>query len=656
MNKALPTAVFLAVFAFFLIRTAPAAAPLDSAELAAAGSTLGIAHPPGYPLYVMAGRLWASLPAGNGALRLNVFSGFCTALSAAALSRFLLLYGAGFLGALTGAAALVLPLPIQRLSISAEVFGLHLFTLTLFIACLWSAVSLRSLRWLFAAAFMSGLGLANQHLAVFSLPLLAGGVWLLRKQFKAEHAPWFAFLFILPLLLYLYLPIRSLQSPALNWEEPSTWERFWSVVLRHRYGTLQLAQGAQAWTFSTVVGTQQLLGGLLWNALGPAWIAAAAFGAALQFKRDNRTFWGLFLLGLLSGPCFFAMAKLGPGPNARMIMERFLPTVLLVLAVWIGYAAGRSRWVGILALAGLLWHGPASWPQARAAFITHDLGMAHLRSLPKGSLLIAERADEVEFTLAYLHSAEGRRPDIRFLDANAGVTPSIYGQDYYGIWGPPRLRRREEIESRLINAWPGPAYYATLEPEMISIQRSRSGVLFQAKGPKTATDWTSVLAVRNRPSTEREALLLETFERLLAQDALEKGRTAAARRAILRSAGRSSEPGKRLQEAAAHAFAAGIFDLSAELGRRASGFERSVLTLTNLGAALERMGKPEEAVKVLNEAAEMDPSNRQTLFNLGAACWAAGDKKCALDAFRRNLAISPDDPAAKRWVLRLERR
>lgn len=48
----------------------------DSGELATAVDTLGVAHPPGYPTYILLGRLFAFLPFGEVAYRTNLMSAF----------------------------------------------------------------------------------------------------------------------------------------------------------------------------------------------------------------------------------------------------------------------------------------------------------------------------------------------------------------------------------------------------------------------------------------------------------------------------------------------------------------------------------------------------------------------------------------------------
>jgi len=107
----------LAFFSFLLlytVTTAPDVLPADSGEFQIVASLLGVAHPPGYPLYTLVGRLFTVLiPFGTAAYRLNLMSAFLAAwtltLLGAATRRWLLRLGAvpaaalmgGFMAALT---------------------------------------------------------------------------------------------------------------------------------------------------------------------------------------------------------------------------------------------------------------------------------------------------------------------------------------------------------------------------------------------------------------------------------------------------------------------------------------------------------------------------------------------------------------------------
>src|SRR5207244_3255003 len=59
---------------------------VDSGELIVAARFLGVAHPPGFPLYLMLAHLASVVPIGNVAARVNFASAFFAALAAAMLT------------------------------------------------------------------------------------------------------------------------------------------------------------------------------------------------------------------------------------------------------------------------------------------------------------------------------------------------------------------------------------------------------------------------------------------------------------------------------------------------------------------------------------------------------------------------------------------
>ena len=74
--------IFLLSFAVYLITLCPTVYVGDSGEFTTAAYTLGITHPPGYPLYVLLGKIFTLIiPFGNIAYRINLMSAFFGALS-----------------------------------------------------------------------------------------------------------------------------------------------------------------------------------------------------------------------------------------------------------------------------------------------------------------------------------------------------------------------------------------------------------------------------------------------------------------------------------------------------------------------------------------------------------------------------------------------
>jgi hypothetical protein len=74
--------LFLAFFSLYAFTLAPDLLPADSGEFQAVVPLLGVAHPPGFSLYVLLGKLFVTLVrVGSNAYRLNLFSAFTSAIT-----------------------------------------------------------------------------------------------------------------------------------------------------------------------------------------------------------------------------------------------------------------------------------------------------------------------------------------------------------------------------------------------------------------------------------------------------------------------------------------------------------------------------------------------------------------------------------------------
>jgi hypothetical protein len=73
--------VFLGGLALYWSTLAPSLLPGDAGEFQLVASLLGVAHPPGYPLYTLLGHLFTLLPMGDLAFRVNLLSAVIGALT-----------------------------------------------------------------------------------------------------------------------------------------------------------------------------------------------------------------------------------------------------------------------------------------------------------------------------------------------------------------------------------------------------------------------------------------------------------------------------------------------------------------------------------------------------------------------------------------------
>lgn len=82
--------LFVVSFVIYLLTLTPYICAGDSGELTTAIYNLGAAHPPGYPLYTMLGKIFTYIPVSTVAYRVNLVSAFCGALTIPFLFMFLL--------------------------------------------------------------------------------------------------------------------------------------------------------------------------------------------------------------------------------------------------------------------------------------------------------------------------------------------------------------------------------------------------------------------------------------------------------------------------------------------------------------------------------------------------------------------------------------
>src|SRR5438552_18411862 len=79
-------AVFLAALLLFSWTLAPTVTLTDSGELVVVAQGLGVAHPPGFPLWVILAHLASLVPLGNVAVRINFSSALFAALACSMLT------------------------------------------------------------------------------------------------------------------------------------------------------------------------------------------------------------------------------------------------------------------------------------------------------------------------------------------------------------------------------------------------------------------------------------------------------------------------------------------------------------------------------------------------------------------------------------------
>ncbi len=466
---AVALAVSLCALVTYVATLAPTVVGGDSGELITAAVTLGIPHPPGYPLYCLLAHLFTWLPIGSLAYRVNLFSAVAGAATAGLLA---------YLVALT--APFITPTP-RRLftvvasvttgliwawaptfwsqAIAAEVYTLHALFMTGYLVCLFQWAQESDPRWLYRSSFLVGLSLAHHHLTVVLLPTLLFQ-WLITAKTHPQFGPFRLALkslglLCLPLLIYLYLPIRSSMDPPIDWGHPNTLDTFLKHVFRWQYGGYKLAANLTAlvdphrlWNGSLLLGYASYL------TREYSWLLLAVpFGVTLSLRRLRLALPMTFIWFFGS---LFIWANIRSSASFHYLFDVFLATGEIVLMLWMGWGvlwvlerAGKTR-VGIAALVlGLclipILSAISNWSQVsrRGDYIAYDFSSRVLDLLPPHAVYFVYGDTDISCAI-YLRAVENRRPDVQLFDFNCGEifkdTPILWGYHKNPNLNPVALR------------------------------------------------------------------------------------------------------------------------------------------------------------------------------------------------------------------------
>ena len=412
--------------AVYLLTRAPGLYYTDTGELAAACTTLGVAHPTGYPLFTLIGHAWTLLPWASPIAGLTILNALIVAAGVTMLSLaardVLRLSGitndATTTYASVAAVGLFAAAGITWDAATAfEVYGLNILLLasTLFCTLRSSVDTDRATKWSVLAGLHAGMMLTNHVSSAFLMPGLLM-LWIMTSPAPAQRRTWKALaLVMLPaiatLALYAYLPLRSAQHPPIDWGGTHiSWHHFWYHIRGTQFGV---------WLFSD------------------ADAAGKNAGIAMQAITDMLLYVGLVFIGVGLSMTMGAARRVMPGLLAIIvgnlgislgyaipdIESYFLPTLMvlsLVSALGIGRLFSAQRLVrlapAVLALPllsmGMGWtEHDRSQHRGVEAYARWVLDNAE-----PNAVIISHQWDYFCSAFWYLQTVEGVRTDVAMID------------------------------------------------------------------------------------------------------------------------------------------------------------------------------------------------------------------------------------------------
>jgi hypothetical protein len=518
-------------FVLYLRTLAPGLLFGDSAEFQMAAWLGGFVHPTGYPLYLILGHIWSHLlPLGDPAWRVNLLSAVwggvavgLVYLLARRLIALCLRPGEGAspavrLAALFAGLTFAWTPTFWSQAVIAEVYTLN----TIFVAAVllglttWAAQppDRQSMAPLYWTAAIYGLSLTHHRSMLLLLPAMVVYVWLVsrsrssspdsrsrsgpprRTRAAARQVTGILALVLLPLLIYLYIPLRAPQAPyaALRIGPDQTLELY-SPTLGGFIGQISGQVFGSSLGLSTGLAERLASAGRLFTSEMPARWAGIGLGliGLVGTARRSRPLLALTGLAFTAVVAFNLLYAIGDifvfYIPAYLIWLLWAALGVLTLGVLLSRAlARRGRRVQtaallipcLLALALSLWSLVLHYPrldrsednQARAtwqAILAGSQGeVGGADPIPPEAILVSNDRDEM-VPFWYLQTVEGVRPDL------TGLFPLIQpGADWTDVGQVILTALRSKRPVLLIKPMPGLETRFQLEP---------AGSLVRVTGP-----------------------------------------------------------------------------------------------------------------------------------------------------------------------------
>ncbi len=400
----------------------------DSPETITSAYTLGISHPPGYPLFTMAGKVFSLLPVGSPAFRVNSFAIFL-AMIVLLLSYFIikkislhiLSYEnktVNFLGVFILAFSYI----FWNQATEAK-GGIYILNLLFFAILLYFSAELFSgftVKYPYFISFIYGLSLANHWPSmIILLPVFGYLGFKYRAEVNLKNIITAALLLLAGLSPYLYLPLRSgTDNIFIFMARPNTWENFWWTIFRAGYNGLVPPPSLHLYEYQIKEFFTLLL-----NNYSIFWVLIFAGGYFMHRKSKNLFYFYTSAFLIIS----FVVVIINRGEEVTMwstdiflMPSQYILMLFIISAIYfiLGFFTRRAFRYIFLALISLLivFIGYKNFENNnnRYNYQAYDFGNNILKTMSKNSLYLCE-GDNYIMPLYYIQIIEKQRQDIKFM-------------------------------------------------------------------------------------------------------------------------------------------------------------------------------------------------------------------------------------------------
>lgn len=442
----LPIIIFIFVSFIYIHNLSRGVYGGDTGDFISAALVMGVAHPPGYPLFTLLGFLLSRFNIVTPAFMVGLIATFSSSLSVVVFYLLSLKLTKSKLVSVISSFILSFNLLFWFYAEMAEVFSLNILLSLILILLSIQFLEKKKIKYFYALSFFVGLSLTNHHTVVLIFPSIF--IIIFRELFKIIKKPknvLNSFLFFLAgFSVYLYVPIASFFNPPVNWIPVNDVQSFLRLFLRSDYGTFNAGPFFAASLSERIAGLSIYFKYLITQFTIPT-VLLILTGLIYSFKTNRKISIAILIAFLLSGPIFIGYAGF-PLINAFFIgiNERFflLSSVIVLLFVPFGLIGiGKitnkifkkntyeKLFIGIFIIIPLsLFY--YNFPKTDLSNITmgDDFAYDYLSSLPKNSLFLVG-GDTPLLNSWYIHYGLNYRKDITIVNINQTKTDNYYNKE-----------------------------------------------------------------------------------------------------------------------------------------------------------------------------------------------------------------------------------
>ena len=451
--------VFLGVFVAVYVKCTSASIPSgDAGDFVVAAYHFGVAHPPGYPLYVSIGYIWMRiLPFGTPAFKLNLLTSIIGGVAAFVLYITTFKLTRFVPSAILASSVFAFSHLTWFHSIGAEIFALNnLFCgLLLYWVVKFQRAALTSrAKIAVEASFISGLSMCNQHTSILFIAVI--GMWmfvtLLRdKAITGRQFVLTGVAFLLGMLPYLQLPLSAYFSNSpITWGNHKTLKDILNHITRGDYGSMRLTRADRPANF--LVNFRLLTKDMIHElGISTAVLCVVCLVTSRSFP-SIRTEVTVYVSALSLYTLFFCkQANIDTSrPLAAGVMERFwmqsniVVSLLSGCGLWTLYSTILAKCprfrnglyaiflIGALLVASRQVSRNYSACDMSDNKIVENSGRAILDGLPPNSILLVN-GDVATYSTRYLRYCEGYRDDVDVINSDMLWYPWFKDTHQHGL-------------------------------------------------------------------------------------------------------------------------------------------------------------------------------------------------------------------------------